>query len=410
MHQELAHIMNVYCPCDLDGKRKFWEEAKATKLGLSSNLWCVVGDFNSILQQEERKGIGLHHNRREGEEFNQFVLDMELFYLPLSGKKFTWFLSNGNAMSRIDRFLVNDGWLVSWGNLVQLGLPKTFSDHCPILLKIDNSDWGPTPFHTNNCWFSDHRFNQFVVEEWKKLEINGRGSFVFKEKLKKLKVALKRWNKHHFGMLDRKIEDQVEVINYVDAKGSSSIILDEDINLSREATTELWRLSRQNDNLLLQKSRQRWIRDGDSNSKFFHLSINKNQKFKKFTGLSIEGEWIEDPTRVKNYISSSFEAKFEECTGCRPSLDGIGFNHLAAEENAFLTAKFEVEEIKGAIWSCDGDKSPSPDGFNFSFLKKFWECLKDDFIRMVEDFYSFGNLPRGCNASFIVLIPKNNSP
>ncbi|XP_019427110.1 PREDICTED: uncharacterized protein LOC109335433 [Lupinus angustifolius] len=157
------------------------------------------------------------------------------------------------------------------------------------------------------------------------------------------------------------------------------------------------------------KSRQRWIGDGDSNSKFFHLSINKNQKFKKFTGLSIEGEWIEDPTRVKNYISSFFEAKFEECTGCRPSLDGIGFNRLAAEENAFLTTKFEVEEIKGAIWSCDGDKSPSPDGFNFSFLKKFWECLKDDFIRMVEDFYSFGNLPRGCNASFIVLIPKNNS-
>ncbi|XP_019423066.1 PREDICTED: uncharacterized protein LOC109332537 [Lupinus angustifolius] len=29
---------------------------------------------------------------------------------------------------------------------------------------------------------------------------------------------------------------------------------------------------------------------------------------------------------------------------------------------------------------------------------------------MVEDFYRFGNFPRGCNASFIVIIPKNNCP
>nr|UBX54618.1 Retrovirus-related Pol polyprotein LINE-1 [Lupinus angustifolius] len=113
---------------------------------------------------------------------------MELFDLPLFGKKFTWYLSNGKAMSRIDRFLVNDGWLTKWGTLVQQGLPRTFSDHCLILLKNDVSDWGPTPFCTNNCWLYDRRFGQLVTDEWKNLDFSGRGSFVFKEKLKKLKV------------------------------------------------------------------------------------------------------------------------------------------------------------------------------------------------------------------------------
>ncbi|XP_019465317.1 PREDICTED: uncharacterized protein LOC109363508 [Lupinus angustifolius] len=143
---------------------------------------------------------------------------------------------------------------------------------------------------------------------------------------------------------------------------------------------------------------------------FFNLSINKNRSYKKITGLDIDGEWIEDPITVKNYIATFFEAKFEENYQSKPSLDEIDFNCLSDENNAFLTIKFEVEEIKKAIWSCEGDKSPRPDGYNFTFFKKLWDCLKDDLINLVDDFYRYRNLPRGCNASFIVLIPKNKSP
>ncbi|XP_019423064.1 PREDICTED: uncharacterized protein LOC109332536 [Lupinus angustifolius] len=228
-------------------------------------------------------------------------------------------------MSRIDRFLVNDGWLAKWGRMVQLGLPRTFLDHCPIMLKIGVSDWGPTPFRTNNCWLSDHRFG-------------------------------------------KQIEDKVEAINSLDAKGSTCSLSEGDVISRRSTTAELWRLSCQKDNLLLQKSRQRWIREGDSNSKFFHLCINKNQSFKKIIGLTIDGEWIEDPVRIKSHIRSFFEAKFDESHWGRPSLDGIDFNCLSEENNVFLTAKFKVDEIKDAVWSCDGDKSPGPDGYNFTFF------------------------------------------
>ncbi|XP_019429666.1 PREDICTED: uncharacterized protein LOC109337200 [Lupinus angustifolius] len=376
LQHEFSHIMNVYCPCDLDGKRIFWEEAKSDFLG----------------HHGRKKGIASRGYSKDCEEFKQFIFDMELFDLPLSGKKFTWYLSNGKAMSRIDRFLVNDGWLTKWGTLVQQGLPRTFSDHCPILLKNDVSDWGPTPFRTNNYWVSDRRFGQLVTDEWKKLDISGRGSFVFKEKLKKLKVVLKCWNKEKFGMLDRQIEDKVVAINLIDAKGSTCSLSENDVQARQSDTAELWRLSRQKNNLLWQKSRQKWIREGDSNSKFFHLSINKNWSFKKITGLDIDGEWIDDPIAVKSHISTFFEDKFDENYRSRPSLDGMDFNCLSDENNVFLTAKIEVEEIKEAIWSCDGDKSPGPNGYNFTFFKKF------------------GNLPRGCNASFIVLIPKKKSP
>jgi len=37
-----------------------------------------------------------------------------LFELPVVGKLFTWFKSNGSAKSRLDRVLVSEEWMESW--------------------------------------------------------------------------------------------------------------------------------------------------------------------------------------------------------------------------------------------------------------------------------------------------------
>ncbi|XP_019432892.1 PREDICTED: uncharacterized protein LOC109339825 [Lupinus angustifolius] len=240
--------------------------------------------------------------------------------------------------------------------------------------------------------FSDACFSKFVEDEWSNLEVHGRGSYVLKEKLKHLKRSLKIWNKDHFGMLDRNNADQVTLINFINEKGCVGTLTEHDISAWKIATANLWRLSRQKDNLLLQKSRQRWLRDGGSNTKFFHASINRSRRSKTVHGMLVNGEWVEDP--IKN----------------RPSLGVIDFKRISKEDNCFLTAKIEEAEINEVVWSCEGNKSPGPDGYNFTFIKKFWDCLKTDIFAMVDDFFCSGNLARGCNASFIVLIPKTSCP
>lgn len=61
------------------------------------------------------------------------------------------------------------------------------------------------------------------------------------------------------------------------------------------------------------------------------------------------------------------------------------------------------------MWNCESSKSPGLDGFNFTFIKKFWHMIKDDFLKMFREFRTKGKLPRGCNASFLTLIPKKES-
>ncbi|GJX53450.1 RNA-directed DNA polymerase, eukaryota, reverse transcriptase zinc-binding domain protein [Tanacetum coccineum] len=66
--------------------------------------------------------------------------------------------------------------------------------------------------------------------------------------------------------------------------------------------------------------------------------------------------------------------------------------------------------IRDAVWDCGSDKSPGPDGYTFAFYKKFWDTIKKDVVGFVQDFFTSGSLPRGCNASFIALIPKVPNP
>jgi len=62
------------------------------------------------------------------------------------------------------------------------------------------------------------------------------------------------------------------------------------------------------------------------------------------------------------------------------------------------------------VWSCGGDKSPRPDGFNFNFINEFWGVLKPEFRRFVDEFHVHGSFPKGSNTSFLALIPKSNQP
>ena len=75
-----------------------------------------------------------------------------------------------------------------------------------------------------------------------------------------------------------------------------------------------------------------------------------------------------------------------------------------------LIGQFSEDEIKQTVWNCDSFKSPSPDGINLGFIKDFWELLKEDLLRFFNDFHRLGRLTKGINSTFIVLIPKVESP
>lgn len=137
---------------------------------------------------------------------------MNLIDLPVLERRFTWFKSDGSAMSRIDRFLLSDGWINMWRIVAQWVGDRDVSDHCPIILKGYNSNWGLKPFRFNNCWLQNAEFKTFVESFWANSQAVGRNIYCFKEKLKKLKERIKIWSVEVFGNLDAKIKHWLQTL------------------------------------------------------------------------------------------------------------------------------------------------------------------------------------------------------
>lgn len=88
----------------------------------------------------------------------------------------------------------------------------------------------------------------------------------------------------------------------------------------------------------------------------------------------------------------------------------VRFRSIDPQHNELLVAHFKEDEVKAAIWDCGSAKSPGPDGLNFNFIKQFWDLLKSDVLRFLNEFHANGVFPKGSNASFLALIPKVNDP
>ncbi|GJX28628.1 putative RNA-directed DNA polymerase [Tanacetum coccineum] len=85
-------------------------------------------------------------------------------------------------------------------------------------------------------------------------------------------------------------------------------------------------------------------------------------------------------------------------------------NILSLDDSQLLDQPFTLQEIKNTVWECGGDKAPGPDRFTFKFVKKHWDVIKDDIVAYVKEFEATSYIPRGCNSSFIILIPKVEDP
>lgn len=96
--------------------------------------------------------------------------------------------------------------------------------------------------------------------------------------------------------------------------------------------------------------------------------------------------WCEEVEEVKKGLFNHFRQHFSKENMFRPRLESDFVSKFISQtDNGFLIAPFR-EEVREVVLSCDSSKSPSLDGFNFRFLKEYWDIYKADLIRMIEEF------------------------
>ena len=153
--------------------------------------------MNVTLASNEKKG-GSPVRDPSREWIEDIILGWDLIDIkPIKGK-FTWSnkrIGPGHIAARIDRFLVHS-YFLSLGRLASSKiLPHYTSNHKPILLDLAlDQDLGPIPFQFSPLWIQHEDFLQVVSDSWEN-QIRGSPSFIWEEKIKRLKHDLKDWAK-----------------------------------------------------------------------------------------------------------------------------------------------------------------------------------------------------------------------
>lgn len=382
-----------------------------TRRGFGDIAWCIVGDFNSVINTNERRGVGLGSGvSREVEEFGNFLRELEMFDLPLLGRQFTWFHPNGITMSQLDRILLSADWLSIWGYPTVWVASRDVSDHCPLILRYSNVDWGPKPFRFNNYWINNKEFKELVINTWHSQHFSGWMGFVLKERLKGIKGVIREWSKEVYGKPVEAKNRLVDQIKVLDLKSEGVGLSGEEVATRKHLFEELWVVLKSIDATIFQRARSKWLREGDTNSKYFHVCIKSRRNMNSIAALNTPLGWVEGPNEVRAATVSFFKNLFSKEEWDRLTLDGVVFPTLSEGENNTLIAPFSLEEIEDAVKSSDSSKCPRPDGFNFAFIKEFWDIMKYEVRIMFDQFFGNDCLPRCLLSYFLTLIPKVKSP
>ncbi|KAL0366994.1 UNVERIFIED_CONTAM: hypothetical protein Sradi_3589500 [Sesamum radiatum] len=83
---------------------------------------------------------------------------------------------------------------------------------------------------------------------------------------------------------------------------------------------------------------------------------------------------------------------------------------VSEDMNEALIQPFTSEEVTLAISQMHPYKSLSLDGMSLVFYQKYWHIVGPEVIAYVLDFLNHGQLDTNINYTFIVIVPKCESP
>ncbi|KAH9767472.1 reverse transcriptase domain-containing protein [Citrus sinensis] len=155
------------------------------------------------------------------------------------------------------------------------------------------------------------------------------------------------------------------------------------------------------------RSKTFWLRDGDSNSKFFHAMASTRKCTNTLIKLrNQEGQWCTNPEDVNNLICEYFTTLFTAGICSYGDVLNCVESKITDAQNQSLLEPFAAEDVQSAVFDMQPDKSPGPDGMNPAFYQKFWNVVGTDITEACFRFIRDCSFPDGLNETSIVFIPK----
>ncbi|KAK9073447.1 hypothetical protein SSX86_007771 [Deinandra increscens subsp. villosa] len=136
----------------------------------------------------------------------------------------------GDKSSKLDRFLVCPNFFNKWSLATVMGLPRLYSDHCPIILNTAAHDFGPSPFKFFTSWLDKPDFVHMVLQWYSSFMFHRPPDLAFATKLRWIKGKIKSWAVVQRSAAVTLLASSKLELNYIEAVADSRILSQREID------------------------------------------------------------------------------------------------------------------------------------------------------------------------------------
>ncbi|KAG4109650.1 hypothetical protein ERO13_1Z049693v2, partial [Gossypium hirsutum] len=325
---------------------------------LRNSSWDILRRVGDSVREDWVKEGGRRGVRAQMNDFKAVMDDLALVDMKPDSGWFTWVNNRsggGLVKERIDRFLSSVSLVENFPFIATKVVRQSQSDHDAILLDL----WGRRPkdhpndhglsFKFDVCWAGDREAKKIIGSAWNRDDID------YGEKIERVRAKFEGWGKILTGLLSKRRVDSVK--NF------------------KESCKRLDFLYAREESYWAQRSRSKWLREGDRNTRYFHSKATGRLKKNFIEKLKdMDGNWVTSSKEIsqvgKNYFLGLFRSN-----GQRVDLQEVGYIQecVTRETNEWLTRDYTEHEVLQAIKQMNPNKAPGIDSLSGNFFKQHWE-------------------------------------
>jgi hypothetical protein len=394
------------------GKSVAWDLLRVLR-GHHRLPWICGGDFNELLQGEEKWGrVGRPESQMK--EFRKVVDECGFVDLGFVGSPFTWWNKQHGAarvLERLDRCLATAEWLLKFPNNRVTHLHAVFSDHRPLWVELSLSGTAVRPrrkrFRFEEMWTLHQGCEDTIRTAWGTRH-SGTPMFQVVEKIKASREELKKWSFEQFGSIRAAIDAKTRMLQQEEELRPEV----QNVPLIQKLGRELADLHSKEETMWRQRSRVLWLQRGDRNTKYFHCQATYRKRRNYIHGIRDQfGDWQTRDDDVEHTIVEYYKTLFTTSQPGQFDEILLGVDRVVtADMNIQLDAEFTAAEVEHALKQMGPLKAPGPDGMAPIFYQKYWHIVGNDVTASILSCLKDGSLLKKINHTHICLIPKVQNP
>jgi hypothetical protein len=227
-------------------------------------------------------------------------------------------------------------------------------------------------------------------------------------KLQRTARQLRSWSRLHFSDIRLQFHIATEIVLRLDVAQDHRPLSPSEAALRKLLKPRIVGLAAVERARRRQASRITWLKEGDADTRFFHLKANARRRKNHIHTLQSDTTVHTTHDEKSELLHSHFSSILGSISERDATINWSAVRRPDVTLDS-LDLPFTAAEIWEAIKDSPAEKAPGPDGFNGVFYRRCWTIIRTEIVAAFDHLYRLGGGDfASLNRAMVCLLPKKN--